>query len=121
MELFTLALEGGIALGEALNVAATGMLVVLLVLALLAVLVWVLSKAVRAVESRGRKPASSGTAASIREKGAAVSVPAQIELTDVDEKTAAVLMAIVSKESGVPPERLRFVSIKALKNRRDQR
>ena len=44
--------EDGITIGEALNVSVTGFVVVLLILALLAVLVLLLSKAVRAVESK---------------------------------------------------------------------
>ena len=36
-------------------------------------------------------------------------------LKDVDEATAAMLMAIVADESGIPPERLVFRSIKLVK------
>ncbi len=34
-----------------------------------------------------------------------------LELVDTDEKTAAVIMAIVSHQSGIPLERLQFKSI----------
>ena len=35
-----------------------------------------------------------------------------LRLTNVDDATAAMLMAIVSEESGIPPERIRFRSIR---------
>ncbi|MFA5561390.1 MAG: OadG family transporter subunit [Eubacteriales bacterium] len=38
----------------------------------------------------------------------------RLRLYDVDEPTAALLMAIVSDEAGIPLEQLRFVSIRAL-------
>lgn len=43
-------------------------------------------------------------------------VPGILELMDTDEKTAAVLMAIVSERAGIPPERLRFICIKKLED-----
>ncbi len=38
----------------------------------------------------------------------------ELKLTDVDEKTAAAIMAIVSKNSGIPLSRLKFNSIKRI-------
>lgn len=38
----------------------------------------------------------------------------QLKLIGVDEKTAAMIMAIVSHESGIPLSELQFISIKAL-------
>lgn len=38
-------------------------------------------------------------------------------LESVDEKTAAVIMAIVSAKSGIPPERLAFTSIKLMEDK----
>lgn len=40
-----------------------------------------------------------------------------LNLYKTDEKTAAVIMAIVSKESGVPLNRLKFNSIKLIENK----
>jgi len=37
-----------------------------------------------------------------------------IKLTEVDERSAAMIMAIVSDESGIPLSELRFKSIKKL-------
>ena len=39
-----------------------------------------------------------------------------VRLEGVDDKTAAVIMAIVSDKSGVPLERLRFISIKPVED-----
>ncbi|MGN0561572.1 MAG: OadG family transporter subunit [Candidatus Fimenecus sp.] len=119
--------EDGITIGEALNVSVTGFVVVLLILALLAVLVLLLSKAVRAVESKTKKKASPAPKSAQPESAPAKATAAQtgtplpetfsagqLDLYDVDEKTAAVIMAIVSHESGIPLNRLQFKSIKAI-------
>ena len=42
-----------------------------------------------------------------------------VDLTGTDEKTAAVIMAIVSKESKIPLERLKFNSIKLIESEDD--
>lgn len=113
-----------ITIGEALNVSVTGFIVVLLILALLAVLVLLLSKAVRAVEGKTKKKNSS-TAKAESKLSEAPAAPkgtplpettsaGQLDLYGVDEKTAAVIMAIVSHESGIPLNRLQFKSIKAI-------
>lgn len=133
MDLLTLKYENGITIAEALNVSVTGFVVVLLILALLAVLVLLLSKGVRAVEGSAKKKKSAPKAkaekapATAPAKAPAATVPApaatalpancstgQLDLYDVDEKTAAVIMAIVSHESGIPLNRLQFKSIKAI-------
>ena len=132
MKLLTLAYEDGITIGEALNVSVTGMIVVLLILALLSVLVLLLSKAVRSVEKEAKtvkhksdeKPASAPKTAPASAPVAApapavtptpAAAPASVDLFDVDEKSAAVIMAIVSNESGIPLNRLQFKSIKAIR------
>ncbi len=55
-------------------------------------------------------------------KPAAVPMPAgmtqgSLELVNTDEKTAAVIMAIVSDKSGIPLNRLAFKSIKLLEDK----
>lgn len=40
----------------------------------------------------------------------------QVKLIDVDEKTAATIIAIISHETGIPLSELQFKSIKALNN-----
>lgn len=125
MGIFALAYENGITIGEAISVSITGFVVVLLILALLSVLVLLLSKGIRLVEgSTANRKKKTDTAAKPQE--AAVSAAAtdtplpentsagNLETFDVDEKTAAVIMAIVSHESGIPLNRLLFKSIKRI-------
>ena len=46
----------------------------------------------------------------------AVNQVRSLDLIDVDESTAAVIMAIVSEESGIPLDRLSFKSIKKVED-----
>lgn len=109
---------------EQLPTAITGFVVVLSMLAIIAVTILVFSK-VMAVFEKKKKPAEAPVAA----PAAAPSAPAgsplpantsagSLDLVDVDEKTAAVIMAIVSKESGIPLNRLAFKSIKKTEDKK---
>lgn len=113
-------------LPETLLVAVAGIIVVIFELALLTVLILGLSKIMRSIESRLSKsslpeapdvpaatPAANPAPAPAPAPAAAVPAMAGIQLTDVDEPTAAVIMAIVSSESGIPLERLSFKSIRS--------
>lgn len=115
--------------GEAVSVSSTGMVVVLIVLIVLAVLVLLISKAVRAAQGKGQQTgeAQTSSAPAPVSQAAAPAAPAvngvplpenqsagTLELYDCDEKSAAVIMAIVSNESGIPLNRLEFKSIKAI-------
>ena len=129
MGLLKLAAEGTtqMPLGEALSFSGNGMVVVLIVLVVLAVLVLLISKMVRAAQGKAAE-ASVDSAAAIGDVPAVPAVPAApaaaplpenqsagtLELYDCTEKEAAVIMAIVSNESGVPLNRLEFKSIKAI-------
>ena len=87
--------------GSMLIVALVGILIVLVELGILAVLIQGISKIVRALEG------------AVSKKSAAPAAPsAGVQLVGVDEPTAAVIMAIVSNESGIPLNRLSFKSIK---------
>lgn len=123
----TTLLKQSISMAEALSVSVTGIIVVMIILALLAVIVVLLSKAIRIVESKARKKSKA-------EKQEAISTPVKAEkpqsikgsplpetqsigsldLYKTDEKTAAIIMAIVSNESGIPLNRLQFNSIKLI-------
>ena len=107
---------------QQLPTAITGFVVVLSMLAIIAVTILVFSKIMALVSKK--KPVESPAAAT---PAVATSAPAaapagsplpadtsagSLDLVDVDEKTAAVIMAIVSKESGIPLNRLAFKSIK---------
>jgi len=111
-------------MSETLLVAVAGIIVVMLELALLSVLILGLSKIMRSIESKIGNPESHEAPAApvvtpivapvpVSAPAAALPVAAGIQLTDVDETTAAVIMAIVSKESGIPLEKLSFKSIRA--------
>ncbi len=109
---------------EQLPTAITGFVVVLAMLALIAVVILVFSK-VMALSNDKKKVADTTTPAT----PAAPATPAgnplpanasagSLDLVDVDEKTAAVIMAIVSKESGIPLNRLSFKSIKKTEDKK---
>lgn len=115
---------------EALKTSVTGIVVVMIILALLAVLVVILSKIIRAFESVAKKkenkdetvrPANENKADSKADSKGTTLPDTQsagnLELYKTDEKTAAVIMAIVSNESGIPLNRLQFNSIKLLEDK----
>lgn len=125
----TTLLKQSISMGEALSVSVTGIIVVMIILALLAVIVVLLSKVIRAVEGKANKKSKSRTAeaavspvknenkSKTEVKGQALPETQSIgslDLYKTDEKTAAVIMAIVSDESGIPLNRLQFNSIKLI-------
>ena len=103
-----------------LQVGGFGILVVFLLLVILAVCIMILSKIVRAGENlsfNGNNGAVADATPAAAPAPVAAPMPAtqsagSLELVDVDEPTAAVIMAIVSNKSGVPLNRLMFKSIK---------
>ncbi len=131
MDLSVLAAESGMSAGEAFSISSTGMIVVLIVLIVLAVLVLLISKGVRAAQGKGKQTeeavAAAPSASAAQSAAPAPAVPVvngaplpenqsagQLELYDCDEKSAAVIMAIISNESGIPLNHLEFKSIKAI-------
>ena len=101
-------------LSEAILYAAVGITVVMTILALLAALVWAMSKIIAAAESK--RKAVEVLAELIEETPEAAAAPQvpQVALIDTDEATAAVLMAIVAERSGIPLNRLAFQTIRLL-------
>lgn len=108
----------------ALQVSLFGILMVFLLLIILAVLIMIISRVVRLGENiaakKGKKNADSDAPAPAQQAAAAgtplpgTQSQGTLDLDDVDEPTAAVIMAIVSDESGVPLNRLLFKSIKKI-------
>ena len=104
-----------LSIGTALIIAASGLSVVFLMLALLWVSIIVVSKVINKIVP-AKAPAAAPAAAPV----AAPAAPAagtfggDVALIDVDEKTAACVMAIVSHETGIPLSELIFKKIKAL-------
>ncbi len=114
--------ERGAVVLEQLPTAITGFVVVLSMLAIIAVAILIFSK-VMAIFS-GKKKSEAAPAAAIAAPSAPAGSPlpanasaGSLDLVDVDEKTAAVIMAIVSKESGIPLNRLAFKSIKKMEDK----
>ncbi len=102
--------------GSMLIVALVGIVIVLVELGILAVLIQGISKIVRALEGAVSKKSAAPAAAAPAPAAAPAVAPAApsagVQLVGVDEPTAAVIMAIVSNESGIPLNRLSFKSIK---------
>ena len=104
--------------GIALIIAASGFMVVFLMLCLLWFIIVMINKITMALEG---KTAEEAPAAPVRETLAAAEASAddtvyggEIALYNVDEKTAACIMAIISDETKIPLNQLIFKSIKAL-------
>ena len=113
--------------GETLKTSIVGFVIVLVILAVIACLILLISKIFGAVEKTlsGRK--KTGTVQSAAPAPAAAA-PAgrplsdtesqgELKLENVDEPTAAVIMAIVSNRSGIPLNRLAFKSIKLIEEK----
>ena len=103
-------------LSDALATSLIGITTVICILAIIAVLIILVSKVIRTFEASAskRKPETEKSTES-----AAKGTPmpegmnqGDVELIDTDEKTAAVIMAIVSQKSGIPLNRLAFKSIR---------
>ncbi|MGN0543883.1 MAG: OadG family protein [Acutalibacteraceae bacterium] len=101
--------------------ALTGVLVVMAELVLLAVAILVISKLIRLGENAFGKKKTAAEVKTAPAPAAAAGTPlpdgqsaGKLDLVDVDEPTAAVIMAIVSDRSGIPLNRLNFKSIKRI-------
>ena len=113
--------DGIITAEEALGISLKGIIIVMLILGLLAVTVVILSKIIRLVQKDDKvQPQSVPAAPPVkRPSPKADESQGSVDLTGTDEKTAAVIMAIVSKESKIPLERLKFNSIKLIESEDD--
>lgn len=109
-------------LTDALATSLIGITTVICILAVIAVLIILVSKVIRAVEGVATKKAPEAPApAAAPTAPAGAPMPAgmnqgELELINTDEKTAAVIMAIVSDKSGIPLNRLSFKSIKLVED-----
>lgn len=103
-----------------LPIAAVGILVVMFELAIIAVSIFLISKVVRTFVKKEDSDSAESSASSapaavpapVPAPAAVPATPSGIELSGVDEPTAAVIMALVSDKSGIPLSNLRFRSIK---------
>lgn len=104
---------------ENLPTALTGFVVVLCMLAIIAIAILIFSKVMSAVS--GKKVKEEPVVNNAVKAPAGVPLAdgnsaGSLDLVDVDESTAAVIMAIVSEESGIPLNRLSFKSIKKVED-----
>lgn len=106
---------------DALLVSVAGFTVVFLELALLAVLVFLLSKTVRFFLRKAENKKAAAGSGNIHvelmpQVSAALSQKSQgqLELVETDEPTAAIIMAIISNKTQIPLNRLRFIRIRLL-------
>ncbi|MDR2753449.1 MAG: OadG family protein [Oscillospiraceae bacterium] len=93
--------------------AIAGIAVVLLTLTLLSLLITLLSKAI-SFFAPAADASSSAPAAQEFPLPAKPAQAAEVKLTNTDEQTAALLMAIVAAQSEIPLNHLQFNSIKLL-------
>jgi len=102
---------------NSLATSVFGMGVVFLVLVLLILLVNLQTFIVNRFLGRKGKPAAQ-TAPAVPAKSATTAAaeadPGTVRLTGVDDKTAAMIMAIILDETGIDPARLYFKSICAM-------
>lgn len=105
----------------ALQVSLFGIVIVFALLIILAILIMIISRIARAGESiaskKKKKTESPAAPTQVQAQTAGTPLPdtlsqGSLVLEGVDEPTAAVIMAIVSDESGIPLNRLLFKSIK---------
>lgn len=99
---------------EQLPNALVGFVVVLCMLAIIAIAILIFSKVMACVSGKKEKNETAPVAAA--PAAPAVNQVRSLDLIDVDESTAAVIMAIVSEESGIPLDRLSFKSIKKVED-----
>ena len=97
---------------QGLKFSVVGILTVMAVLGVIALFTLAFSKIMGSVGGKKKEaaPAPAPAAAPAEKKEEADD--GRVKLVDVDDQTAAVIMAIVSDRSGIPLERLRFKSIR---------
>ncbi len=106
--------------GGSFLVALSGIVIVFIMLAVLCIVIPIISKAVQSLQKPSASQRSSpGPRNEAPAPAAAPAVPVtavagDVALFDVDEKTAACIMAIVSHETGIPLSELIFKAIKAI-------
>ncbi len=119
-----LAVERGqeLTIGEMFMNAGIVILVVFGVLLLMYILISLSGKIMEAITKAGKKeePAKAAPAVAAPAAAAApeeVFSSGSLKLKDCDEKTAAMIMAIVADDSGIPLEELVFKSIKLVEKK----
>ncbi len=106
-------------LGQTILTALIGISTVLIILAVIALLIMIVSRIIRAIEKAisDKQAVQPEASASPSATSSGTPLPSntsqgQVDLVGVDEPTAAVIMALVSHQSGIELNRLCFKSIK---------
>lgn len=111
-------------IGEALLTSLVGIVTVLIILAFIAGMIILVSKMIRTLESASaKKKVADAPAEDAKSAPQGVPMPegmnqGELQLIGTDEKTAAIIMAIVSDKSGIPLNRLSFKSIKLMEDKK---
>lgn len=109
-----------IGVGEALLISLCGFVTVFLLLLFLILVITIISKIVMAIEGKTKEaPAAAPAAPAAPEPAKEEEKPSKpwdgkLQLIDVDEETAACIMAIISDETDIPLDELQFRRIQAL-------
>ena len=111
-------------IGEALLTSLIGIATVMCILAAIAGLILLVSKVIRGIEASANKGKTAQAAPAAAQPASPQGIPmpegmnqGELELIGTDEKTAAIIMAIVSDKSGIPLNRLSFKSIKLMEDK----
>lgn len=104
-------------LSEALLYSLLGVSVVFLALLMLIVIIWVMTRFTYREKKAAPAVAEAAPVAAVpaAEPVYAPGTAGELKLYDTDERDAAMIMAIVADELGVPLNELRFRSIKEVK------
>jgi len=100
--------------GESVLLSVFGLGLVFMVLIALSGIIGFLSKLLNAFTKKQKTENGPVQSQVVSENSSPGCSAGELKLYDVDEKTAAMIMAIVSDESKIPLSELRFKSIKAL-------
>lgn len=111
--------DDAMTVSKALLVAVVGFLTVVSILAVIALFIKFIAFVFSAVTKKTAKAVKAPTAPApaVQKIPTAKTMHGQVKLIDVDEPTAAVIMALVSHNSGIPIEKLDFKSIKPLEDK----
>lgn len=104
-------------IAQGLQIALYGFTTVFIMLAILMLIITVMNKVVVAMTSKQEKAEEKVVEEVVEvKKPANVEYAGEIQLIDVDEKTAACIMAIISDETNIPLENLIFKKIRLLED-----
>ena len=109
--------EDAMTISKALLVALVGFITVVVLLAVIALFIKFIAFVFSLLTKKKAAPAPAAVkTAPVPAAKPAKALRSEIKLIDVDEPTAAVIMALVSHNSGIPLEKLDFKSIKLLED-----